>query len=244
MTLQQRWRIGFDIGGTFTDFILYDGEKRSVQLHKRLTTPHDPSEAALIGLEELVAMAASTLADVSEIVHGTTLVTNAVIERKGARLGLITTGGFRDMLEIGTEQRYDIYDLFLEFPEPLVAARPAARGRRAHRPRRQRRHRARPGSDARARCAASPRTAARRSRSASSTPIATPSTSAPSAASPREEFPELSISLSSDVVAEIVGIPALRHHLRQRLCAAADGRAICGACNANWRRAASRATCA
>jgi 5-oxoprolinase (ATP-hydrolysing)/N-methylhydantoinase A len=120
MTLQQRWRIGFDIGGTFTDFILYDGDKRSVQLHKRLTTPHDPSEAALIGLEELVAMSGVKLADVSEIVHGTTLVTNVVIERKGARLGLVTTAGFRDLLELGTEQRYDIYDLFLEFPKPLA----------------------------------------------------------------------------------------------------------------------------
>ncbi|EHM02258.1 hydantoinase/oxoprolinase [Acetobacteraceae bacterium AT-5844] len=116
-----RWRIGFDIGGTFTDFILYDGQEGSVRLHKRLTTPHDPSAAALLGLEELVAMAGIGLADVGEIIHGTTLVTNAVIERKGARLGLITTQGFRDILEMGTEQRYDIYDLFLGFPEPLVS---------------------------------------------------------------------------------------------------------------------------
>ena len=115
-----RWRIGFDIGGTFTDFILYDGAENTVRLHKRLTTPHDPSEAALIGLEELTAMAGISLAQVGEIVHGTTLVTNAVIERKGARLGLITTRGFRDILEMGTEQRYDIYDLFLGFPEPFV----------------------------------------------------------------------------------------------------------------------------
>lgn len=118
-----RWRIGFDIGGTFTDFILYDGEGRTVKLHKRLTTPHDPSEAALVGIEELVAMAGIGLADIGEMVHGTTLVTNAVIERKGAKLGLITTQGFRDILEMGTEQRYDIYDLFLQFPEPLVARR-------------------------------------------------------------------------------------------------------------------------
>ncbi|HEY9344582.1 MAG TPA: hydantoinase/oxoprolinase family protein, partial [Inquilinus sp.] len=118
-----RWRIGFDIGGTFTDFILYDGEGRNVKLHKRLTTPHDPSEAALVGIEELVDMAGIRLADVGEMVHGTTLVTNAVIERKGAKLGLITTRGFRDVLEMGTEQRYDIYDLFLQFPEPLVARR-------------------------------------------------------------------------------------------------------------------------
>jgi 5-oxoprolinase (ATP-hydrolysing)/N-methylhydantoinase A len=119
--MSTRWRIGFDIGGTFTDFILYDGEQRSVRLHKRLTTPHDPSEAALIGLEELVAMAGIGLAEIGDIVHGTTLVTNAVIERKGAKLGLITTQGFRDILEMGTEQRYDIYDLFLTFPEPLVS---------------------------------------------------------------------------------------------------------------------------
>ncbi|MBL8587781.1 MAG: hydantoinase B/oxoprolinase family protein [Methylobacteriaceae bacterium] len=118
-----RWRIGFDIGGTFTDFILYDGDKRAVTLHKRLTTPHDPSEAALAGLAELTAMASITLADVGEIVHGTTLVTNAVIERRGARLGLLTTQGFRDALEMGAEQRYDIYDLFLAFPEPLAPRR-------------------------------------------------------------------------------------------------------------------------
>ena len=115
-----RWRIGFDIGGTFTDFILHDAVEGTVRLHKRLTTPHDPSEAALIGLEETVAMAGVGLADVGEIVHGTTLDTNAVIERKGARLGLVTTQGFRDVLEMGTEQRYDIYDLFLDFPVPLV----------------------------------------------------------------------------------------------------------------------------
>ena len=57
-----------------------------------------------------------TLADIGDVVHGTTLVTNALIERSGARLGLITTRGFRDILEMGTEQRYDIYDLFLQFP--------------------------------------------------------------------------------------------------------------------------------
>src|SRR5690606_29879050 len=118
--IASRWRIGFDIGGTFTDFILYDGAEGTVRLHKRLTTPHDPSLAALIGLEELTAMAGIGLKEVGDIVHGTTLVTNAIIERSGAKLGLITTEGFRDILEMGTEQRYDIYDLFLGFPEPLV----------------------------------------------------------------------------------------------------------------------------
>jgi 5-oxoprolinase (ATP-hydrolysing)/N-methylhydantoinase A len=118
--VDNRWRVGFDIGGTFTDFVLYDGQENSVVLHKRLTTPHDPSEAALTGLRELLAMRGIGHADVAEIVHGTTLVTNAIIERKGAPVGLITTRGFRDILEMGTEQRYDIYDLFVQFPDPVV----------------------------------------------------------------------------------------------------------------------------
>ncbi|MCC6306517.1 MAG: hydantoinase B/oxoprolinase family protein [Rhodobacteraceae bacterium] len=132
-----RWRVGFDIGGTFTDFILYDAVEGKVTLHKALTTPHDPSQAALRGLAEILALRGLAHAEVAEMVHGTTLVTNAVIERKGARLGMITTRGFRDILEMGSEQRYDIYDLFVRFPEPLaprdlrleVAERIDARGR-------------------------------------------------------------------------------------------------------------------
>ena len=123
MTATPRYRIGFDIGGTFTDFILLDAERSDIRLHKCLTTPADPSVGALEGLSEIVAAAGLSLADIGEIVHGTTLVTNALIERKGAKLGLITTAGFRDILEMGTEQRYDIYDLFLQYPEPLVPRR-------------------------------------------------------------------------------------------------------------------------
>ncbi len=115
-----RFRAGIDIGGTFTDFVLFDETAAAIRLHKCLTTPDDPSKAALEGLGDLVAAAGISVSDIGEIVHGTTLVTNAVIERKGAPLGLITTQGFRDVLEIGTEQRYDIYDLFLTFPKPLV----------------------------------------------------------------------------------------------------------------------------
>src|SRR5437868_12734335 len=119
----RRFRIGLDIGGTFTDFVLYDAATRRLSLYKCLTTPQDPSIAALEGLAQLTVQAGISLADVTEIVHGTTLVTNAIIERRGARLGLITTAGFRDVLEMGTEQRYDIYDLFLQFPEPLAERR-------------------------------------------------------------------------------------------------------------------------
>ena len=118
-----RYRIGFDIGGTFTDFILLDVRRSEIRLHKCLTTPHDPSVGALDGLAELLRAAGLTMADIGDVVHGTTLVTNALIERSGARLGLITTRGFRDILEMGTEQRYDIYDLFLQFPDPLVPRR-------------------------------------------------------------------------------------------------------------------------
>jgi 5-oxoprolinase (ATP-hydrolysing) len=116
-------RIGFDIGGTFTDFILLDAARSQIELHKCLTTPQDPSIGALQGLGELLARARVELSEVELIVHGTTLVTNALIERHGASLGLITTDGFRDILEMGTEQRYDIYDLFLRYPEPLVPRR-------------------------------------------------------------------------------------------------------------------------
>src|SRR5271165_4046783 len=121
--MSPRYRIGFDIGGTFTDFILLDTANDRIRLHKCLTTPADPSIGALEGLTEIVAAASLSLSDVEEIVHGTTLVTNALIERRGAKLGLITTAGFRDILEIGTEQRYDIYDLFLRYPDPLVPRR-------------------------------------------------------------------------------------------------------------------------
>ena len=116
-------RISFDIGGTFTDFILVDGETGALHLHKCLTTPEDPSIGALAGMADLLRSAGVGLAEVGHVVHGTTLVTNAIIERSGARLGLLTTRGFRDILEMGTEQRYDIHDLFLTFPEPLAARR-------------------------------------------------------------------------------------------------------------------------
>ncbi len=121
--LRARIRIGIDIGGTFTDLVLADPATPALRLHKLLTTPEDPAIGALDGLCRIIREHGAALADVADIVHGTTLVTNAVIERKGARLGLLTTAGFRDVLEAGTEQRYDIYDLFLTYPEPLVSRR-------------------------------------------------------------------------------------------------------------------------
>ncbi|WP_428928912.1 hydantoinase B/oxoprolinase family protein [Marinibacterium sp. SX1] len=116
-----QYRVGIDIGGTFTDLFLSAPGQDTPALHKTLTTPDDPSRGALTGLTELLAREGLDMAELGEIVHGTTLVTNAVIERVGARVGLLTTTGFRDTLEIGNEQRYDIYDLDLAFPEPLVS---------------------------------------------------------------------------------------------------------------------------
>jgi 5-oxoprolinase (ATP-hydrolysing) len=116
-------RVGLDIGGTFTDLVLLDEATGELRLHKILTTPDDPARAAMAGLLELCASAGVALRDVTALVHGTTLVTNAIIERRGARTALMTTRGFRDILEMGKEQRYDIYDLFLRFPDPLVRRR-------------------------------------------------------------------------------------------------------------------------
>ncbi len=114
------YRVGIDIGGTFTDLIMVDGATGERSIGKVLTTPKDPSVGAMRGLRELLEARGIRGSDVSHVIHGTTLVANALIERKGAKTALITTRGFRDVLEMGREKRYDIYDLFLEMPEPLV----------------------------------------------------------------------------------------------------------------------------
>jgi N-methylhydantoinase A len=119
---QNHWRIAGDIGGTFTDLILVDpsGECRAVA--KVLTTPDEPAEALESGIIELLAQAGDEV-HVHTIVHGTTLVANALIERRGAATALVTTEGFRDVLEVGRELRYDLYDLDIVLPDPLVPRR-------------------------------------------------------------------------------------------------------------------------
>ncbi len=114
------YRVGVDIGGTFTDFVLVDEATGTMHFAKELTTPHDPSAAVLAGIRDLLAMHGVPLTAVGGIVHGTTLATNAVIERRGAITGLLTTAGFRDVLDMARETRYDLFDLRLRFPEPLV----------------------------------------------------------------------------------------------------------------------------
>src|SRR6185295_18231546 len=96
-------RIGVDIGGTFTDLVWVDDATGSVRVGKLLTTPKEPAQAVEQGVVSLLHDAGSTAASVRTLIHGTTLATNALIERKGARTGLLTTAGFRDALEIGRE---------------------------------------------------------------------------------------------------------------------------------------------
>jgi N-methylhydantoinase A len=119
----RRYRLGCDIGGTFTDFVLLDDETGEIRTSKCLTTPKDPSDAVEQGIKALEAGKQGFVPELNELIHGTTLVINSIIERKGARTALITTKGFRDVLEIGREIRYAPYDIFAEFPRPLIPRR-------------------------------------------------------------------------------------------------------------------------
>ncbi len=116
----RRYRAGIDIGGTFTDLVLIDDATGRQAVGKVLSTPEDPSEAVEDGLVELLEREDVAATRLRTIVHGTTLVTNALIERKGVKTALLTTEGFRDVVAIGTEHRYDMYDIFIERPDPLV----------------------------------------------------------------------------------------------------------------------------
>jgi N-methylhydantoinase A len=118
--MPSQFRVGVDIGGTFTDLILVDDATGELTVGKVLTTPDDPSQAVADVLGDALQRTSTAAEDVKHVIHGTTLVTNAIIERKGARTALLTTQGFRDAYEIAREHRYDLYDLFLEMPEPLV----------------------------------------------------------------------------------------------------------------------------
>ncbi len=119
-------RIGIDIGGTFTDFALrLEPEEKAagragLHIHKQLTTPDDPARAVLEGVRVLLARSGVRAQDVAAVIHGTTLVTNALIERRGAATAMLVTAGFADVLDIARERRYDMYELGITYPEPLV----------------------------------------------------------------------------------------------------------------------------
>ena len=111
-------RLGVDIGGTFTDVVLEkDGVPFSIKV---LTTYSAPENAIINGMHQVCAKAGVTPAQIDQIIHGTTLATNALIERRGAKTALITTEGFRDVIEMRTESRFEQYDLNLNLPDPLL----------------------------------------------------------------------------------------------------------------------------
>ena len=112
-------RLAVDIGGTFTDLALeWNGKRTSVKV---LTTPRAPEEGVLGGIQEIMRLASLRAEDLGLIIHGTTLATNAIIERKGARTALVVTEGFRDSIEMAFEHRFEQYDIFMRKPPPLVA---------------------------------------------------------------------------------------------------------------------------
>lgn len=111
-------RIGIDIGGTFTDFVVFDPDTGHLETFKLLSTPHDPAQAVLQGLERILPQQPRPV----EVIHGSTVATNALLERKGARVALVTTAGFTDVIEIGRQNRPQLYDFFADPPPPLAPA--------------------------------------------------------------------------------------------------------------------------
>ncbi len=115
-----RYSLGIDIGGTFTDIVVFDHRQGSQFARKVLTTHADPADGVITGVRQVLSEDSLPAAEIGRVVHATTLFTNATIERKGAPTGLITTQGFRDVLEIGRERKYELYDLSIAKPAPLV----------------------------------------------------------------------------------------------------------------------------
>ena len=116
-------RLAFDIGGTFTDLVLQDTDTHRVVAHKIPTTPGDLRRAVMAGLEQLMERAGASASAVESVFHATTVATNAVLERKGVRAGVLTTRGFRDVVLLGRQKRYDTYDMYMDKPAPLTRRR-------------------------------------------------------------------------------------------------------------------------
>ena len=121
--LHVEYRLGVDVGGTFTDLVLLDDSTGSLSFEKALTTPADPSIGVLAGVKKLLETTGTDANKILHIIHATTLIGNAIIEHKGAKTALITTNGFKDILTLGREFRYDIYESHLTFPQPMVPRR-------------------------------------------------------------------------------------------------------------------------
>ena len=120
MLARDNWIVGLDIGGTFTDVFMLEPDSGRTIRYKSLTTRAHPARGAMAALIGAIERAGASLAQVKVFLHATTLVANSIIERQGAVTALVTTSGFRDLLNIGREKKYDIYDLSIEKPPPLV----------------------------------------------------------------------------------------------------------------------------
>jgi len=116
-------RLAFDIGGTFTDIVLHDSDSGALYVAKTLTTPDELARAVLDGLDDVLAQTETKADEVGGLLHATTVATNAILERRGASTALLTTEGFRDVLIIARQKRYETYNLYFQKPEPLTRRR-------------------------------------------------------------------------------------------------------------------------
>src|SRR5215213_5922413 len=114
------WMIGVDVGGTFTDFFAFDDTDDRIVLHKVASTPGNPAGAVISGLHELGARHGIDLGAITRLSHGTTVATNALIQRRGGKVALVVTEGFRDLIEIGRQIRPHVFSLQQDYPAPLV----------------------------------------------------------------------------------------------------------------------------
>src|SRR6476659_4787511 len=114
------WMIGVDVGGTFTDFFAFDDATGRIILHKVPSTPGTPAEAIIAGLRELESRHGIVLAEIARLSHGTTVATNTLIQRRGGKVALVVTEGFRDLIEIGRQIRPHVFSLQDDYPAPLV----------------------------------------------------------------------------------------------------------------------------
>src|SRR3954464_5875982 len=114
------WMIGVDVGGTFTDFFAFDDADDRIVLHKVASTPANPAQAVIAGLRELGANHGIDLSAITRLSHGTTVATNALIQRRGGKVALVVTEGFRDLIEIGRQIRPHVFSLQQDYPAPLV----------------------------------------------------------------------------------------------------------------------------
>src|SRR5699024_2633883 len=114
------YKLGVDVGGTFTDIVLLNEDNGDIEYTKTLSSKEDPSTGILNGIEKILHQANVDPGEVEYFIHGTTFATNAFLERNGSKVALLTTEGFRDVIEIGRQKRPKLYDLFQDKPSPLV----------------------------------------------------------------------------------------------------------------------------